>query len=455
MDYNLEDQQKQDPGFWGGLLQSAGTPMGQGLLSAAFAGLASAGKKRPLNLLGTVGQAGLLGYSQAEENQNAQSLKNIQLQTAKAGLDKMKKVQDLQQRFATPAAGNAMGATAAQGNVVGGFDAQGNYTPPLNNLGPTRSALTALPSAKPTFDYGGYADALAAIDPTAALSIKTSLQKDTPFNKLDPKDFEPGSLAKFAQTQNYGDLIPRGKKELSPGGQVWDPYATPTGAVMPDPNKPFTIGPNGQLVPNTPYQRYQLSKAKAGAPSTNVRVENKMGDGLAAQVGPMVKAGYDGAQGALQQADAADRITRALDSNKVLAGPGASLLMYGLQLGQTLGVGGRNSAEILDNTRATVRGLAEFSLNSRKSLAGQGQITENEQKLLDRAVSGDIDSLTPGEIRQIVSTTRRQAQKVYQAHQSNVNRLRQSPGLNGLADYYALPEFPQQGGGEINFGDLQ
>ena len=49
-----------------GLLDFATTPMGQGLLAAAFGGLAGANRNTPINNLGRAGLAGLAGYSAAD-----------------------------------------------------------------------------------------------------------------------------------------------------------------------------------------------------------------------------------------------------------------------------------------------------------------------------------------------------------------------------------------------------
>jgi len=52
----------------GGLLDFAQTPMGMGLLSAAFGGLATAGRGGPVNTLGAAGLSGIAGYSAAGAN---------------------------------------------------------------------------------------------------------------------------------------------------------------------------------------------------------------------------------------------------------------------------------------------------------------------------------------------------------------------------------------------------
>jgi len=53
----------------GGLLDFIRTPEGQGLLSAAFGGLAGARQGAPLNSIGRAGMAGLMGYGNAQDRQ--------------------------------------------------------------------------------------------------------------------------------------------------------------------------------------------------------------------------------------------------------------------------------------------------------------------------------------------------------------------------------------------------
>ena len=56
-----------------GLLDFISTPEGQGLLSAAFGGLAGARRGTPLNNLGRAGLAGLGGYVDATDRMTQQS----------------------------------------------------------------------------------------------------------------------------------------------------------------------------------------------------------------------------------------------------------------------------------------------------------------------------------------------------------------------------------------------
>lgn len=80
----------------GGLLDFAKTPMGMGLLSAAFGGLAGANRDTPWNNLGKAGLAGIAGYSAADA-----------LQQKQVELDKAKAIQDaIPTLYKTDASGN-------------------------------------------------------------------------------------------------------------------------------------------------------------------------------------------------------------------------------------------------------------------------------------------------------------------------------------------------------------
>lgn len=79
---------------------------------------------------------------------------------------------------------------------------------------------------------------------------------ENPFGKIDPKDYTPASVRKFAMTNNFADLEPLRKVEFVDGRAV-DPFNTAPGTVIPQRapvSNPVTDllipGPNGQLVPN-------------------------------------------------------------------------------------------------------------------------------------------------------------------------------------------------------------
>lgn len=440
---------------WSGLLETFKSPLAQGLLGAAAVGLAGAKRGQPWNNFGRALQGGLLGYGDAVDQQSRNQLRTFQMDQLK----RQKELAELGDRFYRTPEQNALGTGAAQGSPVqGGFDGDGNYLPTRSPLGPTVANANLIASSRPSFDTEGYLDSRMRLDPSGTLALRSSMAKETPFNKVDPSSFTPESLGTFSRTRNYADLVPRNKLENTNG--VWaDPYSGQTVRVGPqDPNKPFGYGADGKVAPNTAFQSYELSRTRAGAPSVTVKNEVKTGESIAGQIGPMVKDSYTAAQGAVQTADAANRVIQAVDSGKLIAGTMAQGRLSAIQLADTLGVGGKDAFDRIANTRQAVRGLAEMTLQGRKQMSGQGAITESESKLAERAMSGDI-TMTPGEIKQLANASRRAAQFTYEQHQGQLRNMRARPDLQGMAGFYETAPFPAGGTGsganEIDYGSLK
>lgn len=171
-------------------------------------------------------------------------------------------------------------------------------------------------------------------------------------------------------------------------------------------------------------------------PGTNITV--KTGEGVAAQVGSMLKDANIQAQGANIQIDAADRVIGAVDTGKIIAGPLATPQLKLAQFGQILGVTGKDTAETIANTRQAIRGFAELTLQGRKSMRGEGAITESEGKLAERAFSGDIDSLTPAEIRQIANASKRVAEYSIGEYNRKLDIIGKNPDLKDVVEIYRV-----------------
>lgn len=438
-----------------GLLDAFDTDQGRfalGLLAAAGPRADGAGFGQRL-------QEAVTGVQTARDADMRRKLAALQLQASQQTLDKgrldleeaqrlaadQKSAADLARQYFSPGA-PARGAVGAIDSALPA-DLQ------------TGVNLPAVPATPPRFDMQGFAAARFAQNPQAGMALLQALQKDLPVDKIDPKAFTPTSLAKFAQSRNYGDLVPRDKLEFVEGVGVnpFDPRNA--NRAIPNPNKPFSMGADGQPVANTAFQTYEINKAKAGAANTSVKVENKMGEGVAAQVGPMLRESYTAANGAAQTADAAGRIIKALDSGQVIAGPLANQRLQLSQIGQLLGVTGKDSAETVARSRDVIRGLAEMTLQGRKQMSGQGAITESESKLAERATSGDITDLTPAEIKQLARASARAAKFVYGQHQQNLGNLSADPNTAGLAKFYKPMPFAEVPGvaadGAVDFGSLK
>ena len=435
-----------DDNVWGLL----GSPEGQGLLAAVATGLAGARRGRPLNTIGSGLLGGLQGYSNAQNNALNQARENtanqlvaLQLKQAQQQADDQQAVRDLAPQFVRTPAQLSLARGASIGDQPSAMDEAGNFKPITKNVGPTPGNLPANPSAPAQFDQGGFINALMAKNPMLAMQMRATMAKEVPIDKVKAENFTPESLARFAQTGNYGDLVTRDKLENVNG--AWsNPYTGKTVSVgAQDPNKPFMFDANGKIVPNTGYQQFALSEKQAGRPLTQVQVNNKMGESVAQQVGPIMKESYESAGGAQTQLGVADRLIKAIDSGNVFTGPGASLRLRAAQLGQSLGIGGNSSAEAIANTRATIQGLAQSTLSARSQLKGQGQVSDYEGKLIQRAASGDIDEMTAPEIKQLAQVNQRLSQQVIAQHNARVSKLRGNEATAAIADMYELPSMQQ------------
>lgn len=217
------------------------------MLGAAGAALSGNGNARQNIGRGILGGVG--AYGQAQDNALQADQRAYQMEQLK----KQRQIDALAPQFYR---------SPTQGALAAGGD-------------PTIKAASLLPNAQPSFDTDGYSKALMGIDPMRGIQLQASLAKETPFAKVDPKDYTPESVTKFAQSRNFGDLQPARKREFV-NGQAVDPYNVQPGTRIDDfnPNQPFSVV-GGKIVPNADYQTFALNKARAGAAQNNVRVNTE------------------------------------------------------------------------------------------------------------------------------------------------------------------------------------
>ena len=182
------------------------------------------------------------------------------------------------------------------------------------------------------------------------------------------------------------------------------------------------------------FNDWLTSQKKAGA--TNVSVGGAKD--LAGQVGDISKESRISAMGAVQTADAANRIINSVDSNKMFAGVGATQRLTLAQLADGLGFGGKDTAEKIANSRQAIQGLAQLTLQGRKQMRGEGAITQSEGELAERAMSGEI-TLTGPEIRQLAEAAKRAAKFQYSQHQNIINTMKSRQDTRDLVPFYDVP----------------
>lgn len=377
--------------------------------------------------------AGIEGMQRSRQNDLRSQLAQLELRGAQRQDQQQQRAMDLDTAMREAAA--ASYRTPQQANAM--------------SMGPTQDG-GAVPQVRPGFDATGYINRLYGLDPMKAIAVQQSLAKDSQFNKIDPKDFTPGSLAKFAQTRDYGDLVRQDKLEFKDtGGQIaaLNPFTGQRVAEVGKTGNPFddlVLGDgSGGFRPNQPLVDARKSIAKSGASNTSVRIENKMGEGIAGQVGPMLRESTAVAEGAAKQIDAANRIISAVDKNKMYAGTGATIGLTAAQVADTLGMAGAGTKEKIENTRQVIQGLSQLTLQGRAQMRGQGAITESESKLAERATSGDI-SMTPAEIKQLASAAKRAANYMQSEHQRKLATIKSNPDLAGMVPFYDVAPVPAE-----------
>ncbi len=266
--------------------------------------------------------------------------------------------------------------------------------------------------------------------------------------RMEPTKY--GTTPHYDQNGNAYVTDERGNKKLiegtkqreemsvGPAGQVYNKYELKPGQVLQDPNKPFALGQNGGVVSNDAYQNYEKSRARAGAAQVSVNTaQQPFLQGLGKTAGEAVQAGYDQAKAAQDVLRNVSQIRSAGD--KIYIGPGANARVALAQIGETLGINGKDTTEKLANTRNVFQGLARQELAAANQMKGQGQITENERKILQKAESGDIANMSKIELNTLMGALEKTANYRINTHNQTLERLQKDPNAAPMVPYLTLP----------------
>lgn len=245
-----------------GLLDWIKTPEGQGLLSAAFGGLAGARRGAPLNSIGGAGMAGLMGYSGALDRQDRtaqeaqqRQLRDMQMKAAQFGLQKTER--DMQTEEAIRAA------------------AQGAYAPAMPGLGGLNSSLPAemqtpmVPGKPAAFNTDQFLGQVMSIDPVRGMEWQAKFKKEPKYTVVDGNlvrtDTDKPTVAftapqkpeatpsaireyQFAQGQGYAGTFDQWSKEQKRAGASSNStnvtYGAPVAGIGPDGRPVFFQPPN-------------------------------------------------------------------------------------------------------------------------------------------------------------------------------------------------------------------
>jgi hypothetical protein len=262
----------------------------------------------------------------------------------------------------------------------------------------------------------------AAMDPYAPAYLKASAMDMLKTQKLG----EGETLNRF--DFNTGKLVP-----IAEGGEKVAPDVRAAAQSLGIRGNPSTW-----TQAQTDAVRNQMASFKRDTAS-KFDFSNLLGKSAIGEVGPMLVASKTAAGGAVQQADAANRILNAVNTNQIFTGAGANQKLQLAQIGQMVGATGNTADEKITNTRAAMQGLAQLTLQGRQQMKGQGAVTESEGALAQRAVSGDIN-FTASEIRQLAEAAKRAGKFQYEQHQSMVQAL--AKDQPNAVPYYQLEVNP-------------
>jgi len=271
---------------------------------------------------------------------------------------------------------------------------------------------------------------------------------------INPQTFlaQGGSVGGINDVMALNQLLAQPKRKLTtvaPGASVIDES---------DPTKPVFTAPDKSDKPPSAVQEYQfaksqgypgtfedwsLSQGRARATTIGLpKIDIKTGEGIAGQVGPMLKGTQEQAMAGLKLVDSAQRILTATQGGNVFLGPMADIRLKAAQFADLLGVGGKDNEEKIQNTRAVVRGMAEQAVAARSQLGGQAQISNAEQELINKATSGSIGELTGPETIQIAKLNDRLGRALYAKHQSMLKGLQSVPDTQNLMPFFQVPPLP-------------
>jgi hypothetical protein len=92
--------------------------------------------------------------------------------------------------------------------------------------------------------------------------------------------------------------------------------------------------------------------------------------------------------------------------------------------------------------------MADLTLQSRAELKGQGQITDAETQLLERARSGKIEDMTLAELQTVVNVSQRLAGRLWSNHQTLLGTMKTDPAAVDVYKYYTPTAVMPQALGE-------
>jgi hypothetical protein len=179
-------------------------------------------------------------------------------------------------------------------------------------------------------------------------------------------------------------------------------------------------------------------KRTSHQPGTTVHVggDKEFGKVFAGEAAKMLGESRDQAKAAASTLQSLGRMEQAL-KNGALIGPTSKFQTFGLQLGEMMGVAGKDGQEKLANTRTMIQGAAQLNLDGAAALKGQGQVTEFERKLVEKAAGGGVDEMTAPEMTALIGVLRKVNSAKVSGHADRLKRVH--PQFSPFVPFYEVP----------------
>lgn len=373
-----------------GALNNSLVDLGMGLLAAGGPSAKQVG-------LGQALAAGLQNMRQGDEERLMQQFKLMQLRQLQTKMEDEQKVRDFYGNL-----GNYIQTPQSQALAGGG--------------GPTVENAAKIPTMPGGFNAGAmYRAMLQSGSPTLAQAGLSGLTKEEEAFTLKPGE------TRFKGAKAVASMAP--EQEVKEGYLV--------------------RGPNGQWAIDPALFQAHLQAKATGATRVNNNINNNTEktflSSVAEKVGNSIASASDQAKAAVGTLNTLDRLDAALSSGKVMAGPMTSPRVVLMQIGNQLGMTGKDANETLLNTRNAIQSMAQLELDAAQQMKGQGQITEAEREILRRAASGSIDGLTVPEVKALSGALRKVASFKINSNRQNMERLRRNPNSASMVDFLDIP----------------
>lgn len=197
------------------------------------------------------------------------------------------------------------------------------------------------------------------------------------------------------------------------------------------------------------FEQWASTMANLKAPKTTLQptIINKIGQAYGEKVAEGVATNnvkaVEAAAVAHQGMQTLDRIDGVL--GEAITGPFAGARAFGARVLSQIPGAPKQFNEKLKATATTLQGLASLSLDGAKALEGQGQVTEFERKLVEKAASAPLE-MTEVELRAVTAVLRKvktvQVQRGLAAAQSiktDPNLASVVPHVNSMIDGVQMP----------------